>query len=344
MRTLPASLKTSLAMGITVALLAGCTTPLTAPDGAALARARLIQLQSNTELANLAPIEIQAAEQAVSAAEIPRRDEALEQHLVMMADYKVNIATAWAQSRLYEDQREDLEKETERVRLEARTREAELARRDAESAREASNLSRSQTRTAQSAAEASRIEAEKSRREAELANEASDTARDETAIARGETAQAREQTQALRQETEAARLANEELQRQVRELNAVNTDRGLVVVLGDVLFETGKSAIRAGASNNLDKLALFLANYPDRTVMIEGHTDDVGTEQSNLTLSQNRADAVKDYLVSKGIPASRLTATGKGENTPIADNLTVTGRQQNRRVEVIISNPDVSLR
>jgi outer membrane protein OmpA-like peptidoglycan-associated protein len=323
-------LKSPLALGITYTLLSGCAAPLSAPDGAALARSRLTQLQSNNNLANLAPIEIQAAEEAVSAAEIPRRDTVLEQHLVIMADFKVNVATAWAQSRLYENQRDGLEKETERVRLEARTREATLARRDANSARESAADSRTQTQTAENAAEEAQLNAENSRRETVLANTASDIARNETAIAR-------EQTETLRQEAEDTRQSNEDLRRQIRELNAVNTDRGLVVVLGDVLFETGKAELRASTTDDLNKLAQFLTNYSDRTVLIEGHTDDVGSEQSNFLLSRNRADAVNDFLVSKGIQSSRLTAMGKGESTPVADNLTAGGRQQNRRVEVIIS-------
>ena len=111
-----------------------------------------------------------------------------------------------------------------------------------------------------------------------------------------------------------------------------------MVTLGDVLFETGNSQLRGGIPNNLDKLADFLQRFDTRTVMIEGHTDSVGSDDSNMSLSQRRADSVQAYLVGQGVAAARISADGKGEGAPIADNESPTGRQQNRRVEVIISN------
>jgi outer membrane protein OmpA-like peptidoglycan-associated protein len=267
-------------------LLAACATPLTAPDGADTARSKLTQLQSNAELANRAPVEIKEAEAAVLAAEVPREDTALARHLVLIADHKVDIARARAQSRLYEDQRQALSEESERARLDARTLEVDRARVDARSAR------------------------------ADAA-----TARDEA---------------------EAARLMARDLQQQIADLNARETDRGLVVTLGDLLFATGRSELTGGAAPNLNKLATFLQEYPDRTVYIEGHTDSVGSESSNYQLSQRRADSVKSYLVGQGIQASRLSTAGLGEGSPVATNDTATGRQQNRRVEVIISNVPAS--
>jgi outer membrane protein OmpA-like peptidoglycan-associated protein len=127
-------------------------------------------------------------------------------------------------------------------------------------------------------------------------------------------------------------------------LNARETDRGLVVTLGDLLFETGKSDLKGGAAGNLNKLAAFLDEYPDRTVLIEGHTDDVGSEESNFNLSQRRANSVKSYLVGQGIQSARLSTSGLGEGSPVAGNDTSTGRQQNRRVEVIISNATTTSR
>jgi len=149
---------------------------------------------------------------------------------------------------------------------------------------------------------------------------------------------ARGDAERAKQDAEAARKQAEDLQRQVAELNAKATDRGLVVTLGDLLFETGKAELKGGAAANLGKLAAFLTQYPDRTVTIEGHTDNVGADDYNLGLSQRRANSVQQYLLAQGIAANRLTATGKGENYPVASNDTDTGRQQNRRVEVIIAN------
>ncbi len=160
----------------------------------------------------------------------------------------------------------------------------------------------------------------------------------EADAARGDAAAARSEADASRQSADAARLEAEALQRQIAELNAKTTERGLVVTLGDVLFATGKSDLKGGAVSNLAKLAAFLNQYQDRTVIIEGYTDSVGGDDYNQGLSQRRADSVRAYLVQQGVSSVRLTAAGMGEGSPVAGNDTSTGRQQNRRVEVIIAN------
>jgi outer membrane protein OmpA-like peptidoglycan-associated protein len=157
--------------------------------------------------------------------------------------------------------------------------------------------------------------------------------------ARRETATAQSATDAALASAAVAAKEADELQRQIDVLQAEATDRGLVLTLGDVLFGTGRSDLTSGGTNTLDKLVVFLNNYPDRNVVIEGHTDDVGRHEMNQTLSQHRADSVKFYLVQQGIRHKRLAASGMGETQPIADNQSPSGRQQNRRVEVIINNP-----
>lgn len=143
----------------------------------------------------------------------------------------------------------------------------------------------------------------------------------------------------LRAQVDEAKQDSEALKHQLEELNAKATDRGLVMTLGDVLFETGKSQLKNHAADNLVKLSSFLQKYPDYTLIIEGHTDSVGSEDSNMSLSQRRAEAVRSYLVTQGISATRLTTVGKGEGSPVASNDSISGRQMNRRVEVIIVNP-----
>jgi outer membrane protein OmpA-like peptidoglycan-associated protein len=128
-----------------------------------------------------------------------------------------------------------------------------------------------------------------------------------------------------------------ELQRQVEMLQARPTDRGLVLTLGDTLFATGKAELKSGATSNLDRLTAFMNEYPKRTASIEGYTDSMGSEEMNQSLSQRRADAVKGYLVGQGVNSARLSSSGRGENSPVADNESASGRQQNRRVEVVIS-------
>lgn len=149
---------------------------------------------------------------------------------------------------------------------------------------------------------------------------------------------ARNQADQAQTVADQARLQNAELKQQIAELNARETDRGLVVTLGDVLFTTDRADLKGGATSNLSKLAAFLNQYPDRTVIIEGHTDSTGSEGYNMDLSQRRAESVKAYLAGQGIAAFRLDALGKGEGYPVSGNDSATGRQQNRRVEVIIAN------
>jgi outer membrane protein OmpA-like peptidoglycan-associated protein len=188
---------------------------------------------------------------------------------------------------------------------------------------------RAQARQYQDQRQALSAESERARLDART--QEADRARSDATLARADAASARDEVAASR----AARL---DLERQIAELNARETDRGLVVTLGDLLFATGKSDLTGGARPNLDKLAAFLGEYPDRTVLIEGHTDSVGSEESNYFLSQRRAESVRSYLVSRGVQANRLTTAGLGQGSPVASNDTATGRQQNRRVEVIISN------
>jgi len=139
------------------------------------------------------------------------------------------------------------------------------------------------------------------------------------------------------QQAQAATAQVQQLHQELASLQAQQTDRGLVLTLGDVLFETGKAELRPGALRNLYPLVTFLQKYPERRVGIEGHTDSVGSEAYNLDLSQRRAEAVRDFLLQNGVGAAQLTTRGYGKASPVASNDTLEGRQQNRRVELIIS-------
>ncbi|MGD0492916.1 MAG: OmpA family protein [Steroidobacteraceae bacterium] len=128
------------------------------------------------------------------------------------------------------------------------------------------------------------------------------------------------------------------LQAEVDQLKATPTPRGLVLTLGDVLFDTGRSQLNPGAARKLDQLAQFLTDQPQRRVQIDGFTDSVGSESYNQNLSQQRADAVKSSLISRGIDSSRIESQGYGKSFPVADNADSGGRQLNRRVEVVIGD------
>jgi outer membrane protein OmpA-like peptidoglycan-associated protein len=141
------------------------------------------------------------------------------------------------------------------------------------------------------------------------------------------------------QANQDAQRANDETARVQAELDALKatpTPRGLVLTLGDVLFDTGRAELKSGAGRKLDQLAQFLVEHPDRRVQIDGFTDSVGTDSYNEDLSQRRADSVKAALINRGVDPSRIGTEGYGKAYPVATNNDSGGRQLNRRVEVVI--------
>lgn len=159
----------------------------------------------------------------------------------------------------------------------------------------------------------------------------------EARAAEAEVAQRR--AEAARSEAEAALARAQQLSEQVNELEAELTRRGLVLTLGDVLFDSGQATLKPGANRTIGALVTFLNENPERNVLIEGFTDSVGSDELNLGLSQRRADAVRTALVERGIAGTRIRTRGFGESYPVASNDTAAGRQQNRRVEIVISDP-----
>ena len=206
---------------------------------------------------------------------------------------------------------------------------AYLAKRHADIASE--QIARGQSEQKTSEAEAERQKVVSQARETEAA----------AAKIQAEAAKQRAEADALlaRQNAETAARNAEALEAQLRDLQAKQTDRGLVLTLGDVLFDSGQATLKPGAQSTIDRLAAFLEQSPDRSVAIEGHTDSMGSDSFNMMLSDNRANSVKAALVAKGVRAERIVTVGKGEGVPVASNDNSAGRQQNRRVEIIVSNP-----
>jgi len=184
---------------------------------------------------------------------------------------------------------------------------------------------------------------------ARLAQARAATKADEAAVASSQSTREQIQLQARAREAEeaqaraaAATAQTQALQAEIDKLKATETNRGLVLTLGDVLFDTGKAQLNPGAARKLDDLAQFLQQNPQRRVEIDGFTDSTGSSAFNQELSQDRAAAVKAALIARGIDPSRITTEGYGSAFPVASNNDAAGRQQNRRVEVVIGGPNGS--
>jgi outer membrane protein OmpA-like peptidoglycan-associated protein len=193
---------------------------------------------------------------------------------------------------------------------------------------------------ARRAADQSRVLAEKTRTDTEQAAQLA--ARDKQAL---------EEANALAARAASAKseLEKQELRSKlIIQLNAIlqtqDSARGLIVNMSDVLFDTGEYSLKPGAREKLSKISGIVLAYPTLKLEVEGYTDSVGTDQSNIVLSENRANAVRDFLVKQGIPASSISSTGYGEGQPVATNDTAAGRQQNRRVELVVSGDIIGSR
>ena len=215
---------------------------------------------------------------------------------------------------------ERMKAETEKAAAEAASQKAEIERREAVTARLAAVEEQGKLAAETASARAAAEEANRMREQAE---------KDKQAL--GE--QAEKDKQALRD--------------QIREqLNMVldtrETARGLIVNMSDVLFDTGQYTLRPGAKEKLAKVSGILLAHPGLVLAVEGHTDSVGGDDYNQTLSEHRAGAVREYLVAQGIPPDSVTAQGFGKTMPVADNGTAEGRQQNRRVEIVVSGDPIA--
>jgi len=169
---------------------------------------------------------------------------------------------------------------------------------------------------------------------AEAARQAAEQAEQEAVAAQGKAAHEQHKATANRVE---------ELERELADFKAQDTERGLVLILGDVQFAPEHEKLTAEAMRKLYPLVTMLKEQPKRDIRIEGHTDSRGGKSYNLDLSQRRADAVRDFLIENGIRAERITTRGEGEEKAVAANDTAAGRRENRRVEVIVPRAEKSV-
>jgi outer membrane protein OmpA-like peptidoglycan-associated protein len=183
---------------------------------------------------------------------------------------------------------------------------------------------RARQEVAQAQEERNRVQLQARENEVQSARSAAESAKNTAAAAQSEAASAQTALATARQE--------------LQDLQAKQTERGMVMTLSDVLFDTGQATLKPGADRAVDRLAQFLKDSPGTHLVIEGHTDSVGTDDYNLALSQRRAQAVADTLIARGVSADRVQTKGLGKSYPVASNDTQAGRQQNRRVEIVFSD------
>jgi outer membrane protein OmpA-like peptidoglycan-associated protein len=155
--------------------------------------------------------------------------------------------------------------------------------------------------------------------------------------------------EAARADAERARQAAAALRTQLldqfnRILETRDTPRGLVVNMGDVLFDFGKYDLRAEAREKLAKLSGIVLAHPGLTLAVEGHTDNVGSDELNQKLSEQRAESVRSYLIAQGLAQANVTAQGFGKSTPVVDNSTPANRQKNRRVEIVVAGEVIGVK
>ena len=233
---------------------------------------------------------------------------------------------------------EDARLVTLRKQEQQRQQEAQEAKMKAQQEAQQSQMQAQQAQLDAAKAQAQADAAAAAQAQAEAAKARADA---EAANARAQATQAQDQVEAAKREAAATR---EKLR---AELNAVlqttETARGLVVNLGDVLFDSGRYTLKPNAQIALAKVSTILELYPDLKVQVEGYTDSVGSDSYNQKLSENRANAVHDFLIQNGVPAGNVTSVGYGKADPVASNDTADGRRQNRRVNMVVSGAAIGV-
>ena len=209
---------------------------------------------------------------------------------------------------------------------------ADIGTADADRQRNEANRQNLEAQAAAQRAAGAQADAEKARNDAQQQQHAAEADSDINRAAAATSDAQLQQAMRDREELRARLLQQFNLILETRD-----TARGLVVNMSDVLFDTGKYTLRPLAREKLAKISGIVLAYPSLKLAIEGNTDSVGTEAFNQALSEKRAEAVRNYLTQQGVPESSTTATGFGKTRPIASNDTSEGRQQNRRVELIVS-------
>jgi len=297
---------------LTGLLLGACASAPQAPAELVEARSTLRSAALDAGVLTHAPLELQKATASLNRANaLQDQGKSLAEisSAAYVASQQAKTAIAIAKAKTHDLAIASAEVDRERTRADVLASKAERAQADSQTAQAQSSLARQQTSDAEQRTRAAQAQAA--------------TAQGLAAAAQASATSAQQQAELLKQQLTA--------------LQATQTERGMLVTLGDVLFEFNRAEVKPGAQVSLRKLSDFLQQNPTRQILIEGHTDSIGSAASNNLLSRRRADAVDAALVGMGMAARRATAVGYGEDYPIADNATDTNRALNRRVEVYIA-------
>ena len=322
-------------LALAAALALGACSSLQADNSALMrARADFEGAQNNAQTRELAATELAAAGSALNRANdaFKRGEKPPEvDHLAHLASQRVAVAQQTAKQKAGEAAVVSAESERDRARLAARTNEADAATRQATAAQQEALASQRAAAASQTDAQAAQRAAAASQKDAQEAERAALASRQQSEAAL-------RVAQSAQMQTADAQARAQQLEEQLRALNAKKTERGMVVTIGDVLFDTGRAELKPGSGRDMDKLAEFFKAYPQRTALVEGFTDSVGGDAANQDLSNRRAAAVRGALVGMGVAGPRITARGYGEAFPVAGNDSASGRQLNRRVEIVLSD------
>jgi outer membrane protein OmpA-like peptidoglycan-associated protein len=321
-----------------VATLAACTSVPVRNSALDQARGRFNSAQVNPQITTLAPDELKRAGESLRVAEQAWTNgdtTATVDHLSYIAAQRVTIAQESASSRASQAVTAGAAAERDKMRLAMRTNEADAAQQKLAMSQQ--DNARKSTELAEAATANERDKTQLAKRSDEV-----DAAQQQLALSRQSNADktaelAAADANALREKarTDRSDARVSDLETQLKDLNAKKTERGMVVTLGDVLFDSGQSRLSPDSSRNMRKLADFFKRNPERKASVEGYTDNVGAVNANHDLSQRRATSVMTALVNLGVPADRLSTRAHGEDDPVANNDSAAGRQMNRRVEIV---------
>jgi outer membrane protein OmpA-like peptidoglycan-associated protein len=285
----------------------------------------LNQLAADPVLGAQAPAERALAEQAVQGLVADTSGgKTARAHRLYLAEHRVDIAYAAAQAADLERRLGQLDREHDRMLLDASRREAEQARMDAEKQRIQGMLQAEES-------DRLRAEGEQSAQDAEAARARA------AQVQRMADAQAKS-AELARKEAQLAEATAADLSKRLQNLHATRGAQGMQMTLDDIAFAPGRAELRPEAKASLGKLVAFVGRDTSKPIRIEGHTDSRGNADANQLLSQRRADSVRNALVAAGVAAGRITSVGLGDTQPLSGNDTEEGRARNRRVDVILED------